>query len=564
MRDHGGVLFLDLRDHTGIAQIVVDPENPEFSSLVSQLRLETVIRVEGLVNERPEGTRNENLPTGSIEIAVDRLDVLNQAQALPYQLDDPNVSEEVRLRYRFLDLRKPENQRRIRARSRFVTSIRRHLDEKGFVDIETPMLTRSTPEGARDFIVPARHSQGAFYALPQSPQLFKQSLMGAGFDRYYQIVKCFRDEDFRSDRQAEFTQIDIEMSFPEPEDVMELAEGMIAAAFRESAGIDLPLPFPKMTHSEAMRKYGSDRPDLRNPLAFSDLTELMKTVDFKVFSEPANSPEGRVIALNLPGGGKLSRQDINALTEFVGGYGAKGLAYIKVEQTSPAKLQSPILKFLNDEVVAKILEKASCANGDLVFFGAGRIDVVNKSMSALMARLCNNFNLWKEQAWAPVWVVDFPLFDYDYDSGSWHASHHPFTAPRDDDLHMLDDGGRPERIISQAYDLVLNGAEIGGGSIRIHKRDVQLKVLEVLGIDSQTAENKFGFLLGALSYGMPPHGGIAMGVDRIVQLITGSQSIRDVIAFPKTQRGQCLFTAAPAPLDEKQLHELGLLLRKED
>lgn len=556
-RDHGGIIFIDLRDHTGIVQAVLDPGMEDAEKVISDLRLESVARIEGEVRARPEGTENPGLKTGKVEVEVSKLDVLSRARPLPYQLDDANVSEEIRLKNRHLDLRKPESQERLRVRSRFVGAVRNFLGDEGFVDIETPMLTRSTPEGARDFLVPSRHLPGSLYALPQSPQLFKQSLMGAGFDRYYQIAKCFRDEAFRSDRQAEFTQIDVEMAFVEPEDVISLAERMVVAAFREANGTVLEQPFPRITHGEAMSLYGTDRPDLRNPLKFDDLTEMMRDVEFKVFREPANDPAGRVAALRLPGGARLTRQEINSLTELAIANDAKGLAYIKVTRADPPELQSPIVKFLGDEVAASLLGRLGCADGDMIFFGAGAADVVNKSMAAIRDRVGGDFGLLAD-GWAPVWVTDFPLFDYDKVGKRWNPSHHPFTSPVDEHLGLLGPPDKAGGILSKAYDLVLNGTEIGGGSIRIHDRDTQLKALQVLGFGREEAEERFGFLLNVLSHGMPPHGGIAMGVDRMVQIITGAASIRDVIAFPKTQRGQCLFTDAPAPVDADQLKELGL------
>lgn len=561
VRDHGGIVFVDLRDHTGVVQVVLDPAALPLGDLEQDLRMESVLEVEGEVRDRPEGTRNPALATGAVEVVAARVGILNRALPLPYVPGDPNVSEEVRLKHRHIDLRSPRNQERFRVRSRFVMSVRKFLDRHGFVDIETPMLTRSTPEGARDFVVPARHLPGSFYALPQSPQLFKQTLMAAGFDRYYQIVRCFRDEDFRADRQAEFTQIDIEMSFAESEDVVGLAEEMVATAFEEAGGIRLPSPFPRMTHAEAMRDYATDRPDLRNPLRITELTGLMRGAGFKVFAGPAGQADGRVVALRLPGGASLTRREIDLLTEFVQGMGAKGLAYVKVETVSPPSLQSPILKFLDDGTVSTILDATGCADGDMLFFGAGRVDIVNRTMSALRDRLCEERRL-SEGGWAPLWVTDFPLFEHDHDTKAWSPHHHPFTSPVDGDAPLLDDPQSLGKVRSQAYDLVLNGVEIGGGSIRIHNRELQLKALAALGIGAQEAEEKFGFLLEALSYGMPPHGGIALGVDRIVQFVTGASSIRDVIAFPKTQRGQCLFTEAPAALGERQLGELGLAERK--
>jgi aspartyl-tRNA synthetase len=562
-RDHGGVIFVDLRDRGGLVQVVFDPDRPEMFALAEQLRSEFVIAVEGRVRRRPEGTENPNMATGEVEVLALGLTVLNRAETPPFQLEDyhSDTSEEVRLRYRYIDLRRPEMQERLRIRSRITATLRAFLDAEGFLDIETPILTKSTPEGARDYLVPSRVHPGEFYALPQSPQLFKQLLMMSGFDRYYQIARCFRDEDLRADRQPEFTQLDIETSFLDETELTGLMEQMIRTLFKEVLDVDLPDPFPRMTYAEAMRRFGSDRPDLRVPLELVDVADLMDEVEFKVFAGPAADPEGRVVALRLPGGAELSRKEIDDYTKFVGIYGAKGLAYIKVNDWAGQGregLQSPILKFLPDSAVIGIMERTGAENGDLVFFGADKAEVVNESIGALRTRLGHDRGLASSE-WRPLWVVDFPMFEHDPHTGRWVALHHPFTAPKEDQLERLESD--PGGVESRAYDLVLNGTEVGGGSIRIHREDVQRRIFRLLKISDEDAEARFGFLLKALKYGCPPHGGIAFGLDRLVMLMTGSQSIRDVMAFPKTQTASCLLTDAPSAVDEAQLHELALRIR---
>ncbi|WP_295879612.1 aspartate--tRNA ligase [uncultured Thiohalocapsa sp.] len=562
-RDHGGVIFVDLRDRGGLVQVVFDPDRPEMFALAEQLRSEFVIAVEGRVRRRPEGTENPNMATGEVEVLALELTVLNRAETPPFQLEDyhSDTSEEVRLRYRYIDLRRPEMQERLRIRSRITATLRAFLDAEGFLDIETPILTKSTPEGARDYLVPSRVHPGEFYALPQSPQLFKQLLMMSGFDRYYQIARCFRDEDLRADRQPEFTQLDIETSFLDETELTGLMEQMIRTLFKEVLDVDLPDPFPRMTYAEAMRRFGSDRPDLRVPLELVDVADLMDEVEFKVFAGPAADPEGRVVALRLPGGAELSRKEIDDYTKFVGIYGAKGLAYVKVNDWAGQGrqgLQSPILKFLPDSAVTGIMERTGAENGDLVFFGADKAEVVNESIGALRTRLGHDRGLASGE-WRPLWVVDFPMFEHDPHTGRWVALHHPFTAPKEDQLERLESD--PGGVESRAYDLVLNGTEVGGGSIRIHREDVQRRIFRLLKIADEDAEARFGFLLKALKYGCPPHGGIAFGLDRLVMLMTGSQSIRDVMAFPKTQTASCLLTDAPSAVDEAQLHELALRIR---
>ena len=562
-RDHGGVIFVDLRDRGGLVQVVFDPDRPEMFALAEQLRSEFVIAVEGRVRRRPEGTENPNMATGEVEVLALELTVLNRAETPPFQLEDyhSDTSEEVRLRYRYIDLRRPEMQERLRIRSRITATLRAFLDAEGFLDIETPILTKSTPEGARDYLVPSRVHPGEFYALPQSPQLFKQLLMMSGFDRYYQIARCFRDEDLRADRQPEFTQLDIETSFLDETELTGLMEQMIRTLFKEVLDVDLPDPFPRMTYAEAMRRFGSDRPDLRVPLELVDVADLMDEVEFKVFAGPAADPEGRVVALRLPGGAELSRKEIDDYTKFVGIYGAKGLAYVKVNDWAGQGrqgLQSPILKFLPDSAVTGIMERTGAENGDLVFFGADKAEVVNESIGALRTRLGHDRGLASGE-WRPLWVVDFPMFEHDPHTGRWVALHHPFTAPKEDQLERLESD--PGGVESRAYDLVLNGTEVGGGSIRIHREDVQRRIFRLLKIADEDAEARFGFLLKALQYGCPPHGGIAFGLDRLVMLMTGSQSIRDVMAFPKTQTASCLLTDAPSAVDEAQLHELALRIR---
>ena len=557
-RDHGGVIFIDLRDREGVIQVVFDPQSAESFDVAGRVRSEYVLRVRGRVRRRPPGTENPDLPTGKVEVAAAALEILNAAQTPPFSIEEEGeIGEDVRLRYRYLDLRRPHMQRHLRLRFQATRALRRFLDEHGFMDIETPMLTRSTPEGARDYLVPSRNHPGSFYALPQSPQLFKQLLMVAGMDRYYQIVRCFRDEDLRADRQPEFTQLDIEASFIDEEQLMSLMEEMIRRLFAEVTGDALPDPFPRMPYAEAVARFGIDRPDLRIPLELVELTDLMKDVDFKVFAAPANDPGGRVAALRLPAGGELSRKEIDDYTAFVAIYGARGLAYLKVNERAAGRdgLQSPILKFLPDAVIEAVLERCGAVDGDLVFFGADRAAVVNESLGALRIRLGHDRGL-VEAGWRPLWVVDFPMFDRDEKEGRWVALHHPFTSPKTQDPAALQ--ANPGRAISRAYDMVLNGTEIGGGSIRIHDAAMQSAVFGLLGIGPEEAEAKFGFLLRALQYGAPPHGGIAFGLDRLLMLITGAPSIRDVIPFPKTQTGACLMTEAPAPVDERQLRELGL------
>ncbi|MFO0497009.1 MAG: aspartate--tRNA ligase [Betaproteobacteria bacterium] len=559
-RDHGGVIFIDLRDREGLVQVVVDPDTPETFATADRARSEYVVRLEGLVRERPQGTANANLHSGEIEVLARHMEILNTALTPPFQLDDDNISETVRLEHRVLDLRRPQMQRNLRLRYKVAMAVRRWLDAQGFIDIETPMLTKSTPEGARDYLVPSRVHHGEFFALPQSPQLFKQMLMMAGFDRYYQITKCFRDEDLRADRQPEFTQIDIETSFLGVAEITGLMEEMIRTVFREAAGIELPAPFPRMSFPEAMSKYGSDKPDLRVPLVLTEITDLMREVDFKVFRDAALMPGGRVAALRVPGGGKLSRKEIDDYTQFVAIYGAKGLAYVKVNDWAKGMegLQSPILKFLPEPVVLNVMERTGAEDGDVIFFGADRAKVVNDAMGALRAKIGHDHGLASKE-WKPLWVMDFPMFDWNEEDKRWDALHHPFTSPQDGHEGFLDTD--PGKAQAKAYDMVLNGWEIGGGSVRIHDQTVQSKVFTALAIGHDEARAKFGFLLDALQYGAPPHGGIAFGLDRIVTMMTGADSIRDVIAFPKTQRAQCLLTRAPSPVDEKQLRELHIKVR---
>lgn len=562
-RDHGGVIFIDLRDREGLIQVVYDPDLEEVFQTAEQVRSEYVLRIKGRVRARPEGTVNPDMPTGEVEILGLELEVLNKAETPPFPLDEhvPDISEDVRLRHRYIDLRRPEMQQKLMQRTRIAQALRRFLDEQGFLDVETPMLTRSTPEGARDYLVPSRTHPGKFFALPQSPQLFKQLLMMSGMDRYYQVVRCFRDEDLRADRQPEFTQLDIETSFLDEEELTGLMEEMMRGVFKQILDVDLPNPFPRIAYAEAMLRFGTDRPDLRVPLELIDVADLMVGVEFKVFAGPAKDPDGRVAALRLPKGSELSRKDIDGYTKFVGIYGAKGLAYIKVNDLSKGKegLQSPILKFLPDEVVNGIMERTGAQDGDLVFFGADKTSVVNEALGALRVKLGHDRGLM-EGEWAPVWVVDFPMFEWDENTKRWVALHHPFTAPKAEQLALLD-GDNPGACLSRAYDMVLNGTELGGGSIRIHNADVQRKIFHLLDIGDEEAEEKFGFLLRALKYGCPPHGGIAFGLDRLVMLMTGSESIRDVIAFPKTQTAACPLTAAPSEVDTRQLTELSLRIR---
>ncbi len=559
-RDHGGVIFIDLRDREGLAQIVCDPDRAEAFTTADRVRNEFVLKVTGKVRRRPEGTTNTNLRSGEIEILAHEVEILNPSVTPPFQLDDENLSEQVRLQYRVLDLRRDQMQKNLRLRYKVTMAVRKALDTLGFIDIETPMLTRSTPEGARDYLVPSRVHPGEFFALPQSPQIFKQLLMVAGFDRYYQIVRCFRDEDLRADRQPEFTQIDIETSFLGEAEIQAMMEEMIRAMFKETLDITLPDPFPRMTWAEAMGRYGSDKPDLRVPLELTELTDLMKAVEFKVFRGAADMPGGRVAALRVPKA-ELSRKEIDDYTQFVSIYGAKGLAYIKVNEKAkgPEGLQSPIVKFLTAETLAQILERTGAEDGDVIFFGADKAKIVNDALGALRVRVGHDKG-YAEKSWRPLWVVDFPMFEYDEAEKRWSAMHHPFTSPKDghEDLLATD----PGKAISKGYDMVLNGSEIGGGSVRIHRAEVQAKVFKALGISDEEAQMKFGFLLDNLAFGAPPHGGIAFGLDRIVTMMTGADSIRDVIAFPKTQRAQCLLTHAPSPVDDKQLRELGLRLRE--
>ena len=558
-RDHGGVIFVDLRDREGLLQVVFDPDTPDIFAEAERIRGEYVLAVKGKVRPRPEGTVNPNMATGQVEVLAQALTTLSDAETPPFHHDE-QANEELRLKFRYLDLRREEMLENLRLRHRVTQAMRNFLDANGFIDVETPMLTRATPEGARDYIVPSRTHPGKFFALPQSPQIFKQLLMMSGLDRYYQIVRCFRDEDLRADRQPEFTQLDVEMSFVNENDVTGVMEELIRTLFKQVMDVDLPSPFPRMTHAEAMKRFGSDKPDLRIPLELVEVADLMGSVEFKVFAGPAKDEEGRVAALRLPGGNKLSRKEIDGYTAYVGRYGAKGLAYIKVNEADKGRdgLQSPILKFLPDDAVAGIMERTGAEAGDLIFFGADKARIVNDALGALIVKLGEDKGLAAE-GWQPLWVVDFPMFDKDQQSGRWTSLHHPFTAPSTEDPDELK--ADPGNVLSRAYDMVLNGSEIGGGSIRIHDRVMQSAVFDLLDISEEEADEKFGFLLNALQYGCPPHGGIAFGLDRVVMLMAGAESIRDVIAFPKTQTASCPLTNAPGEVSATQLKETGIRLR---
>jgi len=563
-RDHGGVIFIDLRDREGLVQIVCNPTRPQVFAVAEKIRNEFVLRVSGKVIRREPGLVNPKLKSGEIEVMCHELEILNPAVTPPFQLDEDKLSETTRLTHRVIDLRRPQMQANLRLRYRVTMAVRRYLDEAGFIDIETPMLAKSTPEGARDYLVPSRVQAGMFFALPQSPQLFKQMLMVAGFDRYYQITKCFRDEDLRADRQPEFTQIDIETSFLAEEEIRSIMEGLMRAVFKQTLGVVLPDPLPVMSYAEAMARYGSDKPDLRVALEFTELTDVMRSVEFKVFSGPANAAGGRVAGLCIPGGGTLTRGEIDAYTQFVGIYGARGLAYIKVNEVAKGRagLQSPIVKNLSDAALQTIVERSGAKDGDLIFFAAdNKAKIVNDALGALRVKIGHEKG-FAEAGWKPLWVVDFPMFEYDDEAKRWVAMHHPFTAPKDGHEDYL--ASDPSKAVAKAYDMVLNGSEIGGGSVRIHREEVQSKVFRALAIGPDEAKLKFGYLLDALQYGAPPHGGIAFGLDRIVAMMAGTESIRDVIAFPKTQRAQCLLTQAPSPVDEKQLRELHIRLRQQE
>ncbi len=561
-RDHGGVIFIDLRDREGIAQVVCDPDRPEMFKLAEAVRNEFVLKITGKVRRRPAGTENPNMASGEVEILCHEVEILNPAATPPFQLDEENLSENVRLTHRVIDLRRPQMQKNLMLRYKTARAFRRFLDDHGFIDIETPMLTKSTPEGARDYLVPSRVHPGQFFALPQSPQLFKQLLMVAGYDRYYQITKCFRDEDLRADRQPEFTQVDIETSFMDETAITGLIEKLIRYVFKDAIDVDLPDPFPRMSYAEAMRRFGSDKPDLRVTLELTEVTDAVADVAFKVFSGPATSG-GRVAALRIPGGASLTRGEIDGYTEFVKIYGAKGLAYIKVNDATKLNeegLQSPIVKNLHENALRTIIDRTNAQSGDLIFFGADKTKVVNDALGALRIKIGHEKGYVNGKAWEPLWVVDFPMFEYDEEDKRWTACHHPFTSPKDGHDELMKTN--PGECLAKAYDLALNGWEIGGGSVRIHKADVQARVFEALGIGEEEQRLKFGFLLDALKYGAPPHGGLAFGLDRIVTMMTGAESIRDVIAFPKTQRAQCLLTDAPSGVDEKQLRELHIRLRQ--